>query len=123
MRPSVTPTHADVPPVLDGRLDDAVWRTAAKVTSFTQQRPVEGAPATEQTEVLVAFDARNLYVGIYAHYSDIGLIRANRTDRDKASRDDTVSVFFDPFRDQQRAYIFSVNAYGVQGDAIMGSNP
>jgi len=69
----------------------------AHITSFTQQRPVEGAPATEQTEVLIAYDSRNLYFGIHAHYSDLRLIRANRTDRDKAVRDDIVSIFFDPF--------------------------
>jgi len=44
---------------------------------------------------------------LFAHYSDPRLIRANRADRDKAVRDDIVSIFFDPFLDHQRAYVFA----------------
>jgi hypothetical protein len=119
--PSVTVNRTASPPKVDGRLDDLVWKDAARITDFVQQRPLEGAPATEQTEVRIAFDDQNIYFAIYAHYSDPGLIRANRVDRDQIGRDDTVSVFFDPFLDQQRAYVFSVNGYGVQGDAVATS--
>ena len=118
-RPNVAPPRTSTPPSIDGRLDDAVWQTAARITGFTQQRPLEGAPASEQTEVYVVYDSRNLYFGIRAHYSDPRLVRANRADRDQTGRDDTVALYLDPFLDQQRAYIFSVNGYGVQGDAIM----
>ena len=120
-RPTVSITRTNTPPDIDGRLDDAVWRNAARVTQFVQQRPLEGAPATEQTEVWIAYDSQNLYFAVYAHYSDPGLIRANRVDRDQTGRDDTVRVYFDPFLDQQRAYVFSINGYGVQSDSIMQS--
>jgi hypothetical protein len=118
-RPAVRATRTDRPPTLDGRLDDAIWRTAARIDRFTQQRPVEGAPASEATEVYVAYDSSKIYFAIYAHYSDVRLIRANRVDRDEIFRDDTVSLYFDPFLDQQRAYVISVNGYGVQGDSLM----
>lgn len=122
-RPSILAVRTDDPPSIDGRLDDAVWRTAARVTEFVQQRPREGAPATERTEIYIAYDSRNLYFGIYAHYSDPRLVRANHVDRDQIERDDTVQLFFDPFLDQQRGYVFSVNGYGVQGDRLIGSRP
>jgi len=118
-RPVVAAGRTDNPPSIDGLLDDLVWRSATRVIEFVQQRPLEGAPATEQTEVYIAYDSQNLYFGIYAHYSDPGLIRANRVDRDQTGRDDTVQVMFDPFLDQQRGYSFSVNGYGVQADSIM----
>ena len=105
---------------MDGLLDDEVWSQAIRITDFVQRNPIEGAPATENTEVLVAYDSANLYFAFYAHYSDPGLIRANRSDRDQFSQDDTISVYFDPFLDQQRAYVFTVNGYGVQGDSIIG---
>ena len=120
-RPSVSATRTSTPPRIDGRLDDAVWRDAARIDEFVQRQPRDGAPATEVTEVYIAYDSGNLYFGVYAHYSDAGLIRANRTDRDQAFGDDTVAVYFDPFLDQQRAYVFSVNGYGVQGDSIMNA--
>ena len=65
----------------------------------------KGAPATEQTEVHVAYDNERLYFGIYAHYSDPALVRANRVDRDATENDDTVTFYIDPFLDQQRAYV------------------
>ena len=120
-RPTVRPPRAEERPRIDGRLDDAVWRSAVRITDFVQQSPVEGAPATEDTDIYVAYDNQNIYFGIHAHYADPDMIRANRVDRDQAFRDDNISVYFDTFLDQQRAYVFSVNGYGVQGDAIMNA--
>jgi hypothetical protein len=117
--PRVVPTSVDEPPLIDGQLDDPAWKVAAHITDFVQQRPVEGAKATEATDIFVAYDKDTLYFGIHAHYSDIALRRANRVDRDQSSDDDTVTIFFDPFLDQQRGYAFSVNGYGVQGDSIL----
>ena len=50
-RPRVRPTRIDTPPVIDGRLDEEVWKSAALITEFVQQAPLDGAPATEETEV------------------------------------------------------------------------
>lgn len=118
-RPSVQAARTNAPPTIDGRLDDVAWRNAVLITDFTQTNPVEGAPPTEETEVRITYDADQLYFAFYAHYNDPSQMRANRVDRDQARRDDWIAVMFDTFLDQQRAYRFSVNAYGVQGDAIL----
>ena len=118
-RRSVQARRALAPPTIDGRLDDAVWRDAVLITDFTQTNPIEGAAPTERTEAWIAYDADYLYFAFYAHYSNPGEMRANRVDRDQTRRDDWIAVMFDPFLDQQRAYRFSVNAYGIQGDAII----
>ena len=109
------------PPRIDGRLDDAVWSSLTPITGFVQTSPVEGAPATERTEVWIAYDRDHLYVAFHAHYSDPGIVRATRAERDQGRADDRMAVLFDPFRDQQRAYLFSVNGYGVQNDAIVNA--
>ena len=121
-RPSVRPERTTTAPRIDGTLDDPVWERATRIADFVQQRPLDGAPATEDTEVYIAYDNDNLYFGVHAHYSDPGLIRANRADRDQTFIDDTVALYFDPFLDQQRAYVFSVNGYGVQGDSLLESS-
>ena len=118
-RPTVTATRAATPPVIDGRLDDEMWRSGALIDTFVQEEPVEGAPATEKTEVRVAYDKDKLYFGIHAFYSDVGLRRANRSDRDKLDNDDTVTVILEPFLDYLRGYTFSVNGYGVQRDSMI----
>ena len=120
-RPSVTAVRADVSPRIDGKLDDAVWQRATRLAEFVQVRPLDGAPATEDTEVWVAYDSGNIYFAMHAHYTDPRIVRANRVDRDQTGTDDTISVYFDTFLDQQRAYVFSVNGYGVQRDSLMGS--
>ena len=120
-RPTVRPPRTDTRPDIDGRLDDAVWRNATRITEFVQSQPVDGAPATEDTEVWVACDSTNIYFGFHLHYSDPTVMRANRVDRDQARQDDLVTVYFDTFLDQQRAYAFELNGYGVQGDQIVNA--
>ncbi len=118
-RPTVRPPRTATPPDIDGRLDDLAWRTAATITEFTQQAPLEGAPATEDTEVYVTYDSDHVYFGFHLHYSDPGTMRANRVDRDTAWQDDLITVYLDTFLDQQRAYDFDLNAFNVQGDGIV----
>ena len=119
-RVTVRPRRTTTPPTVDGLLDDAVWSNAARITEFVQRQPVDGAPASEDTEVYLAYDDTSLYLAFHAKYDNPETMRANRVDRDRAGYgDDILSVYFDPFLDQQRAYVFSVNGYGVQGDSIV----
>jgi hypothetical protein len=118
-RPSVSPTRVTTAPRVDGRLDDLAWTTAARVTSFVQQQPLEGEPASEETIVWIAYDEDHLYFAFDVRYSEPSIMRANKVDRDQAWADDLMTVYLDTFLDQQRAYDFDVNGYGVQGDAIL----
>ncbi len=120
---AVRPTRTTQPPVIDGRLNDPVWSTATRITRFVEMTPVEGAAASENTEAWVAYDSEQIYFGFYAHYSDPSLVRANRVERDQISQDDAITIYFDTTGDQQRAYAFSVNGYGVQGDSLIVGVP
>ena len=120
-RPRVRPMRTESPPTIDGRLDDPVWRTATMLSQFVQQAPLDGAPATEETEIYIAYDNENLYFGFYLHYADPTIMRASRVDRDTAYLDDLMTVYFDTFMDQQRTYDFDLNGYNVQGDGIISS--
>ena len=121
-RPTVRPPRTATPPDIDGRLDDVAWRTAATITEFTQQAPLEGAPATEDTDVYLAYDSDHLYFGFHLHYADPSIMRANRVDRDTSWADDLITIYIDTFLDQQRAYDFDLNAYNVQGDGIVNTS-
>ena len=118
-RPVVTAVRATQAPAIDGRLDDVIWRSAPLIDTFVQEEPVEGAAATERTEVRVAYDNEKVYFGIYAHYADVTQRRVNRSDRDKLDNDDTVTITLEPFLDYLRGYSFSVNGYGVQNDSMI----
>ena len=121
-RPRVRARRVDTPPVIDGRLDDAAWLEAALLTDFVQQAPLDGAPATERTEIYIAYDSDHLYFGFYLHYSNPDILRATRVDRDTAFQDDLMTVYLDTFMDQQRSYDFDVNAYNVQGDGVINAS-
>ena len=121
-RPRAVVVRAASAPRMDGRLDDAVWQSATHLTEFVQIAPLEGVPGTEETEVWMAYDDDHLYVAFYAHYTEPGMVRANRADRDEIRGDDRLSVLIDPFLDQQRAYQFEVNGFGVQADSIVNAD-
>jgi hypothetical protein len=49
-------------PVIDGRMDDDVWRSAPATRGFRQFYPREDGLPSVETEFRVAFDDRHLYV-------------------------------------------------------------
>lgn len=101
---------------VDGRLDEAAWRTAAVLTGFTQSTPAEGIPARERTEVLVFYTPRELFIGIRAHASDPSRIRSTLAERDQITADDHVRILLDTFHDRRRAFALFVNPLGIQQD-------
>ena len=121
-RPTAVIERTSNPPDIDGRLDDSVWETATHLTNFIQIAPIEGAPGTEETEVWMAYDSDHLYFAFYAHYTRPETMRINRADREEIRGDDRMSILFDPFLDQQRAYQFEVNGYGVQADSLVNAD-
>ncbi|HWW75053.1 MAG TPA: hypothetical protein VNZ44_06650, partial [Pyrinomonadaceae bacterium] len=75
------------PPVIDGKLDDEVWKTAAVFKDFVQFRPVDLVAPSEPTEVRIGYDSRFLYVGFHA-YDEPGKVRATIAKRDAVFDDD-----------------------------------
>ena len=63
-QPPVRASRATTPPIVDGRLDEAVWESADVAENFRQLEPDEGQPATERTEVRILYDNNSLYVGV-----------------------------------------------------------
>ena len=104
--------------VIDGRLDEPAWSKAARLGGFSEYQPVDSQPASERTEALVWFSPKALHVGIIAHDSVPGSVRATVADRDNIANDDWVRVYLDTFNDRRRAFIFGVNPLGVQEDGV-----
>jgi uncharacterized protein DUF5916/cellulose/xylan binding protein with CBM9 domain len=121
--PSAKAVRVSTPPVIDGRLDDAVWGLAAPIGRFTQQEPHEGQPPTEQTEVRVLYDDGHLYVGIRCFDSTPDEIIATQMGRDAdLSTDDRVSIVVDTFHDRRNAFFFKMNPAGSKVDALVQNN-
>ena len=103
---------------VDGVLDDAVWREALVLPVNTEVRPGENTVAPVRTEVYLAYGPTGIYVAFKALDPDPSAIRARFHDRDDIWDDDWVSVTFDTFDDQRRAFEFYCNPLGVQLDRI-----
>ena len=117
---SVRMVRTDTPPVIDGRLDDAVWARAAVVDDFHQSQPIEGAEPTERTEIYLLYDEDALYIGGRFWDSEPERIAAS-TLRHRSLRlgdDDRIAIVLSPFNDRRSGYKFETNANGVKHEAI-----
>ncbi|HYI13638.1 MAG TPA: DUF5916 domain-containing protein [Thermoanaerobaculia bacterium] len=112
VRPSTAPIR------IDARLDEPAWAAATAVPVAYEWYPSDNTAAPVETEALVTYDERNLYVAFRAKDPQPARIRARYSERDAASEDDLVGFYIDPFNDDRRAYQFRVNPLGVQIDAI-----
>jgi hypothetical protein len=115
-RPSLTIDRAAGPISIDGDLTDAGWVGAARVDGFVEFQPRDAVPAPVDTEALVTYDDRHLYVAFIAHDPSPGQIRATLQQRDRMWNDDWVGVVIDPRGDGTMGYMLFANPLGVQGD-------
>src|SRR5262245_32827952 len=113
-----TPT----PPSIDGRFTEECWTLAEPVSGFLQIDPDEGAPATEATEIRVAFDNDALYISARMLDSDARQLSRRLSKRDDEPDADRISIYLDPMHDHQTGFMFRVSAAGVQKDQIAINN-
>jgi hypothetical protein len=118
---SVTVAQSPDPIQLDGRLDEAVWRSAP-VLRLAQQSPHPGetTPFTAAVRIIIAGD--KLYFGITCHDPEPWKIAVHSMQRDDPmTGDDSVSIALDTYGDKRTGYFFQVNAAGARTDGLISS--
>lgn len=104
---------------LDGILDEVIWDQAEIATDFWQMFPTDSLRSTNSTTVKLLYDDTHIYIGAKA----IGIgadFMVSSLKRDFSARsNDNVTFLFDTFRDGQNAFLFGVNAYGVQREGLI----
>ena len=108
----------DASVVIDGLLNEPVWREAALLHGFSQYAPTDGIAAADSTQVLVWYSATAIHFGIRA-FQPAGTVRATLADRDRISSDDNVQLLLSTFNDGRQASVFMVNPLGVQADGTL----
>lgn len=107
------------PPRIDGILDDAVWQTAASINDMHQFFPIDHAPATEATEILITHDDEFLYVGARMLDSQPDNVTARVMAQGQSIRfDDTIAILLDTFNNKRTGYLFQVNPNSVREQAL-----
>src|SRR5437667_6518679 len=118
-RPRIEPVRVTTPPVIDGRLDDDVWQgPALALSDWLTYNPLNGEKMAQQTQVLAAYDDRNLYFAFRCLDPEPGKVRGSLSRRDDMWNDDWVGLSLDSVGNGQSSYDLFVNPAGVQGDIL-----
>jgi Domain of unknown function (DUF5916)/Carbohydrate family 9 binding domain-like len=114
----ITIPKFEKPPVIDGKLDDVAWQSAAVLKDFYQIQPGDNLPPSKPTEVLIGYDPKFLYVA-FRVIDEPDKVRATVAKRDSIFNDDYVGMMLDTFNDQRKAFEFFFNPLGIQGDGVI----
>ena len=101
--------------VVDGRLDEAIWRSAPFISDFVQKEPDEGAAPSDRIQVSFAYDDTALYVGARMA-SERTPIQSPLGRRDDVGQSEYIIISLDTYLDHRTAYGFGVTASGVRLD-------
>ncbi|MBK8151468.1 MAG: hypothetical protein IPK58_25560 [Acidobacteria bacterium] len=104
-------------PVIDGKIDEEIWKQAAVFKDFYQTNPGYNTAPSKPTEVYVVYDEKHLYIA-FKCWDERDKIRATVAKRDQIFNEDNVRVWLDTYDDQRRAYILGFNPLGIQQDGI-----
>ncbi|MBI2302018.1 MAG: hypothetical protein HYU66_24200 [Armatimonadetes bacterium] len=90
--PAASVAGPDAPPTVDGRLDDACWRQAARLGGFSDIRT--GEPSPLATSARIVADEQALYVGFDCPEPDLAHVTALEREHDgSAWLEDSVELF------------------------------
>jgi len=104
---------------VDGILDEAIWSQAQRTTPFYRITPIDTGYARAQTEVMVAYDETNIYMGIICHDTMPGKRPMESYRRDWSfGKNDNFFAAIDTYNDQTNGFAFGISAAGGQWDGI-----
>ena len=128
----LTAVRTKIAPKLDGRLDDACWKQAAKATGFTRYgySIAPNIPHPEQTIGRVCFDDENLYISMECQVGDVKRLKAQLAEIDKMVKSGqeksrfmyswggVIEVFLDTNLDRKtfQQYLLHANSSSLFGD-------
>ncbi|MEP2935471.1 MAG: DUF5916 domain-containing protein [Gilvibacter sp.] len=118
-KPILQATALSQDPIVDGDIiNEPLWQEIAPVTDLIQIKPNYGAPASEKTEIRIAYSKSTFYVAVVCYDSDPDRIVVSDSRRDADLNDEDSFLFIiDTYFDQQNGFLFGTNAQGMEYDA------
>ena len=109
------------PPVIDGVLDDEIWKNLPVATDFLMVEPGDGKPSrsTHPTEVKIAYTNEAIYVAAYMFDNEPKTIRREFAQRDNIPVADIFIFDINTYNDGENQTRFVVTAAGTLADAKM----
>jgi hypothetical protein len=102
---------------IDGKLDEPAWGKAGRIPSFVEHR--SAGPLRNQTEVLLLYDDKALYIAYKCADKDMPRIKADTKEHDGSVwEDDCAEIFLDAKGDRAGFVHFILNTMGTKYDAL-----
>lgn len=117
-RPVANAVALETAPAIDGEvLNDAIWQAIEPFGDLTQVQPNFGRPASEKTEIRIAYTKETFYLSVVCYDSRPDELVVSDARRD-ADLDNTDAFLFilDTYKDGQNGFIFGTNSLGVEYD-------
>src|SRR5262249_46735722 len=108
---TIRATRLTQPLKLDGRMDEEFYATVQPIGDFIQILPRQGEPATEQTDVWVFFDDKNMYVTArcWDSHPERDVVTELRRDSNIIFQNENFTMFLDTFYDRRNGFFFQVS--------------
>ncbi len=107
-------------PVVDGRLDEAVWDSVEWSGDFIQHQPANGEAPSVESRFKVLYDDEALYFAFYSH-DDPNLVTKQLARRDSFPGD-WIEVNIDSLQDRRTAFSFTFSLSGTRGDEFISND-
>lgn len=114
--------YTDEDIIIDGKLNEPIWKSAGQLTDFRQNKPAFGEPVSFKTGLKVIYNNRMICIAFECEDTEAAKITAV-AERDGAiANDDSIVFLLDTFNDKRNAYLFAVNPRGTRFDAKIMEN-
>jgi len=112
-------TRINSAPVIDGSVSvEDIWQSVEPISRFWQTTPDEQQPASQKTEVRIAYTGSTLYFGVVCYDSDPSAIIVSDSRRDASLNEtDCFQIMLDTFDDNLNGFLFGTNPAGIEYDA------
>lgn len=102
-------------PVIDGRMSDPLWASAAAHTNYYEYFKSDPGPSALKSEFRMLYDARGIYLGIRNYDGNMAGLRKNITDRGNVAlwTDDCAELYFEGVGHGGGFRCFKSNALGT----------
>jgi len=107
--------------VLDGILDEPIWKTAALANNFIKKYPNNIGAPTQATEVLSTYDDKNIYFAFKVYAKEGQIIKSLKRDVGY-DMSDGIAIILDPLNQRSNGFIFALTAQNVQSEDQLTAN-
>ncbi len=112
----------ELPIEIDGILSEDAWKDTDVARDFFMVLPTDTGRATQQSEIRMTYDDKNLYLAAVFFNTSPGPYYVESLRRDFVfGKNDNFLLFIDPFNNQTTGFSFGANAAGAQWDGTMSN--